>query len=310
MMFPVDSLDQLNQQLPHLTTITVKPNAVKACDGVQLSMYLDTFFLAIQHCSKLAALHILDPIGPYLTLTCGHWQQLPSCLRHLECLYGYDDSQDLDALLRRVPNVTLRHSPRHNLVELLDTFPIMKTLQVEQPDGDYIVLCCGDEACTGQQSAMRQRLLGGQISLGCHAICLNGTSAEIQDVLTWLPPFPYVNHLLLYLQEDVEHVGSPVHCLENLARVFPGAAWITLNGSREWATAWQLEAAFFAPAAATLTTLHLDVKFPSLTTAGLVQLCGSLGKLEDFSFEPCSGVSERELGKALKGKGRKVVVNR
>lgn len=303
---PVQALQNLSESLPHLTAITVKGNNVNERDEQQLCAYMDALFLAIQHCSLVAALYLFPPVYVDLTLKCEQWRRLPASLRHLECLYNVHETCSWEDLLCRVPSLSLRHTPRDDLVGLLDDFPLLTRLQALQPELAYLELCCDEDEYTEVDSNLRQRLLGGSLSLECYAMGLEGTSAEVRDVLSWLPPFHAVQRVILDLEDDAEWSGSQVYCMGHFPRVFPNATWLTMTGSEEWAATWQAEVAFFEPITSTLETLHIDKKVKSLTTAGLTQLCSSLVKLTELHLEPCRNVDLRQLEAALKKMGRKI----
>lgn len=130
-----------------------------------------------------------------------------------------------------------------------------------------------------------------------------GSSSEIQDTLASMPKLSNVTRLMFLISQ------SPLDsCLKRLPHVFPNADDICLICHAAPADYAIMNVEFLKPLedCSALTCLAFGGSGQNVNTAGLVQLCGRLGKLTYVAFQPSEQVDIDQLAAGFLGLGQEI----
>lgn len=314
---PVTALTHLAQHLPNLASITIWSSDITKADEQQLGVYMESFLKHIESCPKLTALHINFPEEMQLLNKAETWACLPESLLHLRCTCKQPTSEVFDDQLQALQSVDMDKSPGY-VDDLLTLFQAFLPMRNVKANGTGIMLFCDQDDITSGRSLLKQRFLDEAFQLECWHLNLEGTCAQVSEVLAWLPPLKLIKRVCLLL--DSTTISD---CLQHLARVFPilETLWVGRNDGRAASAGWGLDNSVFEPLTACTQLALLEVHGPfTVTLSGFTQLCSSLPAHTELLFYPCEDDDqaqfEAELFKfrpeaelELDGKGRYSVVD-
>lgn len=281
---PIGALLDFGKHLPSLVSIEVFSSSASHLDEVQLSAYLNSFLPMTGQCSNLATL-TFKAVDRSMTLACkpDAWKLVPANLKHLTCDFNVSASESFDALIRRVPSLSLVGFPK-DLMLAFQQFPVLERLYV--PDQMLILDCSESSSDTlennvvTRRSLLKNRFLNDRLSLTCQGLVLAGTSQEIEAVSVWLPTFVGSERVIYSLEGE-----DPPLCLEHLPRLFPHCRYLTLTGEPGGAGVWDMEVLRPVEALPNLLMLNLKSSQLAITTSGLLKLCSKLTSLVGLILE-------------------------
>lgn len=322
---PAQALRGFGQHMPHLTSLTIC-----SCDDNQgeVRRYMDAALCEAQHCSNLKSLAL--NMNPFITLECAaeSWGELPTSLQDLHCSCTVTPSDGFDALVRRLPQLSLHDCPVNDFLELVLQFPVLEALTASAHDQTGpLQLWCIDFRSATKRAVLQERLKERPLCLSC-AIGVEGTCAELFDVLGWLPPFPHVSNVTVDFVEDqgweegeaqVENQQLllpenqfQVSSFWRLAQIFPAAASFTLTGQVGWQDGpVRRDLDLLAPLSSFSSLTSLDICAAddlTVTVAELTQLALSLPNLTRLKVDLRLKMDTLGLQEGLKSLGRSVAI--
>lgn len=239
------ALHDFGVHLPHLTSLTLWSNDVRAEQVEHFRDYLSIVLPWAGPSKTLTALHLDFPPGVELICEPEPWNLLPATLQYLRCPCLVEFSEDsysefFGALLRRIPTLWLQQPPCLSFLELLAEFPVLESFtQMDNPappaqyrdedaeDPQRLNIHC-NMVNDDDMAMIQERFTGGQLHLECNMNVM-GTCKDIDDALKVLPPFPHVRDVRVFFTGRVTF-----KCLKHLSRVFPKLVRLTLRDEGAW----------------------------------------------------------------------------
>lgn len=319
---PLEALESFGKDLPNLVFVSIMNRVVETSSRRKLGRYLDAFLPTTQQCLQLSRLEIEFKEGTKVACQPDTWALIPADLKHLRCGCYMEASPSFDALIRRVPSLSLEVPPCDTLQQIFHEFPILEKVEFLSTCGEAVyVICDGDPPQQDDNnnvddgffdypfklSDVKQRLLSGRFSLTCHSMSFTGSALEVRDVFQWLPTFSGVG-----MVEIVFEGNNAPPCMEHVVRLFPRVHQLILGGSFVGRGVWDIMEAL-GPLAALPKLGILTLRCPqlALTLDSLTQLCVSLPRLKVLivAAEMCEGIVQAdELASAIGMLGRDIAV--
>lgn len=316
---PLAALHEFGTHLPELRTVVISSRSYQSVIHAQLSAYVDALLRELQQCMHLDFLIIDFPTDADFTLVCTpeRWGMLPESLRFLAFGCFVETSGPYELLIRTVPFLAVQDSPyvqqanEHSddgdsdgeaadddgddLSGVFKQFPFLEYLKITS--SDFIMwIRYPDAPCWVDN--FKDRLLEQEFILDCFDMGVGGTSGEMFDMLSWLPPFPSTMGVTLEF-----HGGPQLSFLDRVPHVFPDVVSVILTGTLASSGSPAMNMEFFRPLTELplLTNLHLLCPQLTLMTLGLAQLCSSLPALQLLEYKSCTSVDLIELKLLLTG---------
>lgn len=287
------ALLKFGAHLPNLASLILWGNEEQCEHNEHLGTYL-TIVLRWAGLSKTLTSLQLD-FPPNMEVNCEPktWDLLPTSLQYLRCpclveLSEYSGS--FEALLRRVPRLSLQQPPCRDLLELAKEFPQLRSFtQISNPahpsrsadfdeeaqDPERLTIDCS-QLDRGDMALITERFADGSLHLDCKVNFI-GTSEEVCNALKGLPTLAHVRDVRVCFVGQVK-----IQRLKRLSRLFPEGRILTLHDDGEWETL--------------------------ITTRGFTQMCKSLRGLNELILQSGMCANKTMIRAVLRSLGRRVLV--
>lgn len=292
---PAEALQELHVHLPGLTQFRLTPfsltKVINAALQPILEAYIAATFAALNPCTSLTTLEM--DLGEDVQIQCKEtaWRLLPPSIVELRCTCHLWGLSGAEATFGGLQRLELLKAPCGHLLEVLEHVPSLQTLTIHRDD---VLIIEGFDwhfhnvnSALGVHRSMRERLPTMQIS--CPALQLCGTSHEIHQLLSILPPLLATHTVELHVSA---HDGDDAF-LQEVARVLPNL--LKLAAACEPIPGLLFGVGCFMPLSQcrALREVNLDVPM-SYSTQGLADLCSSIRSLTAMTCCACDGL---DLGK-------------
>lgn len=293
---PVQVVKSLGILLPQLSTIAVGSMFLKDFDKRWAGAYIDHLLFETHHCRSLTSLLINTCHTSDLMVDPTSWSFLPASLQHMHYTCCIAESDQLTTLWKRLSSLSLWDPPMGDFRSIFFEYPLLRRLDLKTRD--FLSLDCAQDAISSQHSLLRERLLEQSFQLSSYIMTLSGTCVDVQKTLAWLPAFPSVGLLAIEFEE-----GDPISPfnLQNVLFLFPNLKGLMLEGKVSVPENAGMQEQFLEPLKLLSKLGLLDILCTNLTltSEGLLQLCGGMTNLESLNVRKDAGLNVREMTSRL-----------
>lgn len=125
LLVPLESLHNLHEHLPNLSTVTLASEDADSDDAEQLGAYIDAFLGFMQHCTALTSLGVDVDVDVSCDSEPAPWNSLPASLQHLRCGCRVNPQVE-KVLFHRVSKLCVRTTPYEYLSDLVNQYPLLE----------------------------------------------------------------------------------------------------------------------------------------------------------------------------------------